>query len=215
MASAQLGREMRHVLGMSRSARTLSKRVVASQRGGGCEMSDREVRGERAPSRLMGDLRASTGCGWGSRTCCISCLQELADRMIDGRPFGLSAVGGAGVPVQLAARRRAVAWTGSAAVEASRSGMGRRCGIWPCGHRQLSRHERRSVGPIRSRRASGRWRRQPRGCLRRTANARSCAARRRTRQRVCQRRNSTTGQCPVSSATTGASASAALAPTTK
>jgi hypothetical protein len=23
--------------------------------------------------------------------------------------------------------------------------------IWPCGHRQLSRHKRRSVGPIRSR----------------------------------------------------------------
>jgi hypothetical protein len=47
----------------------------------------------------------------------------------DGRraSVGLSAVGGAGVPVQLAARRRAVAWTGSAAGEASRSGMGRRC----------------------------------------------------------------------------------------
>ena len=87
--------------------------------------------------------------------------------------------------------------------------------IWPCGHRQLSRHERRSVAPIGSRRAGGRWQRQPRGCLRRTANARSCAARRRTRQRVLSRRNSTTGQCPVSSATTGASASAALAPTTK
>jgi hypothetical protein len=38
--------------------------------------------------------------------------------------------------------------------------------IWPRGHRQLTRHERRSVAPIRSRRAGGRWRRQPRGCLR-------------------------------------------------
>jgi hypothetical protein len=27
----------------------------------------------------------------------------------------------------------------------------------PFGHRQLSRHERRSVAPIRSRRAGGRW----------------------------------------------------------
>jgi hypothetical protein len=170
---------------------------------------------ERCAISAWGDLRASTGCGWGSRTCCISCLQELADRMVDGRPFGLSAVGGAGVPVQLAARRRAVAWTGSAAGEASRPGMGRRCANLAVRPPPAGRHERRSVGPIRSRRAGGRWRRQPRGCLRRTANARSCAACRRTRQRVCQRRNSTTGQCPVSSATTGASASAALAPTTK
>ena len=37
--------------------------------------------------------------------------------------------------------------------------------IWPCGHRQLSRHERRSVGPLRSRRAGGRWRRQPRAAF--------------------------------------------------
>ena len=55
---------------------------------------------------------------------------------------------------------------------------------WPCGRRQLSRHERRSVAPIRqlsrherrsvapirSRRVGGRWRRrQPRGCPKRDA----------------------------------------------
>ncbi len=38
--------------------------------------------------------------------------------------------------------------------------------IWPCGHCQLCRHERRSIAPIGSRRAGGRWRRQPRGCHR-------------------------------------------------
>jgi hypothetical protein len=104
----------------------------------------RSSAGERAPTRLMGDLRGSTGCGWGSRAWCISCLQELADRMADGRAFGLSAVGGAGVPVQLAARRRAVAWTGSAAGKASCSGI-------PCGH--CSARSPADPQPVRS----GRW----------------------------------------------------------
>jgi hypothetical protein len=98
-----------------------------------------------------------------------------------------------------------------------RGGMGRCCANLAVRPRQPSRHERRSVAPIRGRRAGGRWQRQPRVVFetRRTANARSCAARRRIRQRGLSRWNSTTGQCPVSSATIGASASAALAPTTK
>ncbi len=46
----------------------------------------------------------------GSRNGCLSCLQELAGRMVNGRTFALGAVGGSGVPVQLALAARAVAW---------------------------------------------------------------------------------------------------------
>ena len=42
--------------------------------------------------------------------------------MVNGRTFALGAIGGAGVPVQLALAGRAVASTGSATGEASRPG---------------------------------------------------------------------------------------------
>jgi hypothetical protein len=76
----------------------------------------------------MGDVRASTGCGWGSRNGCPSCLQELAERMVNGRTFALGAIGGAGVSVQLVRAGRAVAWTGSATEEVSQSGIRNRTG---------------------------------------------------------------------------------------
>ena len=72
---------------------------------------------------VMGDVRASTGCGWGRRNGCRSCLQELAEWMVNGRTFTLGAIGGAGVSVQLALAGRAVARTGSATEEASQSGI--------------------------------------------------------------------------------------------
>ena len=52
-----------------------------------------------------------------------SCLQELAERMVNGRTFALGAIDGAGVSVQLALAGRAVASTGSATEEASQSGI--------------------------------------------------------------------------------------------
>ena len=55
-----------------------------------------------------------------------SCLQELAERMVNGRTFALGAIGRAGVSVQLALAGRAVASTGSATEEASQSGIGNR-----------------------------------------------------------------------------------------
>jgi hypothetical protein len=49
-------------------------------------------------------------------------LQELAERMVNGRTFALDAIRGAGVPVQLALAGCAVVSTGSA-TEASQSGI--------------------------------------------------------------------------------------------
>jgi hypothetical protein len=46
-----------------------------------------------------------------SRNGCPSCLQELAERLVNGRAFALGAIGGAGVSVELAVAARAVAWT--------------------------------------------------------------------------------------------------------
>ena len=43
--------------------------------------------------------------------------------MVNGRTFALGAIGGAGVPVQLALAGHAVASTGSATEEASQSGI--------------------------------------------------------------------------------------------
>ena len=38
---------------------------------------------------VMRYVRAATECGWGSRNGCPSCLQELAERMVNGRTFAL------------------------------------------------------------------------------------------------------------------------------
>jgi hypothetical protein len=115
---------------------------------------------------------------------------------------------------QPSARWRAELSRGVLALSAAR-GMGRRCAnlaAWP-----PPAEPSREIGCTYPQPVSGTVAAATSGLsskTRHTPSARSCAARRRTRQRVCHDEIQRPGQCPASSATTGASASVALAPTT-
>jgi hypothetical protein len=87
--------------------------------------SSRKVTGSLRRERTE-PLRATSerppGAAEEAETVALPGLQELAERMVNGRTFALGAISGAGVPVQLALAGRAAASTGSATEEALNRG---------------------------------------------------------------------------------------------